>query len=162
MKVSKILLVMKSELTPIPYKYKPIGWFMVIAGVIAGALFFLVDFRIELPVIALISSFMETRFFTLFVTNIADELILTLLIAGMAIVIFSQEKSEGQIEDIERYRYLEMLKAKSLFKSLRYNTLFLLFSIFFVFGQGFLWVLLLNLISVCTIYLALYYRARRG
>jgi hypothetical protein len=153
---------MKSELTPIPNKYRPTGWFMVIAGVIAGALFFLIDLRIELPVIALISSFMETRFFTLFVTNIADELILTLLIAGLAIVIFSQERSEGQVEDIERYRYREMLKAKSLFKSLRYNTLFLIASIFFVFGQGFLWVLLLNLLSVYIIYLALYYRAKRG
>jgi hypothetical protein len=153
---------MKSELTPIPNKYRPTGWFMVIAGVIAGALFFLIDLRIELPVIALISSFIETKFFTLFVTNIADELILTLLIAGLAIVIFSQEKSVGQVEDIERYRYLEMLKAKSLFKSLRYNTLFLIVSIFFVFGQGFLWVLLLNLLSVYIIYLALYCRAKRG
>jgi len=153
---------MKSELTPIPNKYRPAGWFMLIAGIISGALFFLIDLRIELPVIALISSFLETKFFTLFVTNIADELILTLLIAGMAIVIFSQDRSEGQVEDIERYRYREMLKAKSLFKSLRYNTLFLIASIFFVFGQGFLWVLLLNLLSVYIIYLALYYRAKRG
>lgn len=152
---------MKSELTPIPYKFRPLGWFMIFAGVVAGALFFLIDFRIELPVLAVISSFMETRLFTLFVTNIADELILSLLIAGMAIVIFSRDKHEDSEVESGYSTNIEMVKATSLFKAIRINTLFLLFSIFFVFGQGFLWVLLLNLISVYVIYLILYHKKKR-
>jgi len=49
-----------------------------------------------------------------------------------------------------------------MFKALYYNTIFLFFSILFVFGQGFFWVMILNLLSVFVLYLVILAIKKRG
>jgi hypothetical protein len=86
----------------LPYKFKTPGYSLIIAGFVLTYLYFVVNIRIEIPVLAIVSSFTETKFFTVYKTNIADELIILLLIAGFCMVVFSNEKNET--DQIKRTR----------------------------------------------------------
>jgi len=137
----------------LPYKYKWIGAVLIFAG-LAGFLFFLwFDFRITLPVFAVYSSFLETKIFTTFRTNVSDELIMLLLLTGFYMVAFSKEKTESEI--------LDQIRAKAFSKAILANICLLVFSILFIFGNGFLMILLLNLISIFIFYLIFLFFLKR-
>lgn len=62
-----------------PNKFKIPGLILLIAGTVLAILYFSINLRFELPVFAVVSSFMETKLFTTFSTNFADELTMILL-----------------------------------------------------------------------------------
>jgi Zn-dependent protease with chaperone function len=68
-------------------------------------------------------------------------------------MVFSKEKQESE--------NLNALRLRSLLKAILVNTVFLLFSIIFVFGGGFVAVLVFNLVSLQLFYLVFFYFARR-
>ncbi len=142
---------MSRDLSPFPYKAKIAGWFLFTTGVILGILFAYFNLVINLPVFAIFSSFLENRYFTVFTTNFTDELVLISLIGGLFLILFSKCRKEEESDEIKTI--YETLKAKAIFKALYYNTLIQLLSIVFIFGQGFFWVLVINLISVFILYL---------
>ena len=106
-----------------------------------------------MPVFAVYSSFLETKMFVTFRTQFADELILLLLITGLALIVFSREKTETE--------ELIKLRADALVKSILINTLLLILSIVFIYGSGFIYVLVFNLFSIFIIYLVFFYLLRR-
>lgn len=106
-----------------------------------------------MPVFAVFSSFMETKMLVTFRTNFADELILLLLICGFGLIVFSKEKNETD--------NLDPLRIKALVKAIIANTVLLLFSILFVFGSGFIAVLVFNLFSVPIFYIFFFYLVER-
>lgn len=140
----------------LPYKYKIPGIMLVAGGLVLAVLYFTIRLRFELPVLALISSYMETRFFATFKTNFADETILLLLLIGLSLWVFSKEKRETA--------NLHNLRIKALVMALITDLVILLFSVLFFYGGAFVAVLVLNLVFPFVLYLVYFYilKLRRG
>jgi len=136
------------ELYCFPYKYRIIGWILLFAGMVMAVFYLFFDFRFSMPVFAIYSSFFETKYLTVFQTNFADELTLLLLIGGFFILVFTRETTNDTLQ--------ESAKSKAIFKALYYNSILLMLSILFVFGQGFIGVLVLNIFSIFVLYLIFY------
>jgi hypothetical protein len=143
--------MMRNLLLPCYYKFA--GIFLVSAGIVLAIFYIWFDFNFTLPVFAVFSSFMETKIFATFRTNFADELILLLLVAGFGLIVFSKEKHET-----EKY---DSLRLRSLFKAMLVNAVFMLFSLLFIYGAGFLAVLIFNLVSLQLFYLVFFFFARK-
>jgi hypothetical protein len=129
----------------LPFRYKIPGVILIISGFIMTILYFVVDFRFELPVFAIFSSYVETKFLTTFKTNFADELILLTLLAGFLLVSFSREKKEEE--------YFTALRHKALVLTAIINSAILLFSILFIYGGGFMGVVIMNIYTPFIIYI---------
>ena len=137
----------------LPYKCKWIGAALIFSGLVGLVFYLWFDFRLILPVFAVFSSFLETKMFTTFRTNFADELILLTLLAGFFLSAFSKEKTESEI--------LDKIRAKALSKAIFTNVAFLIFSILFIYGNGFLAILLLNLFSLFIFYMIFLFFLKR-
>lgn len=135
------------------YPWKLAGWFLTFSGSALGVLYMWFDFRFSMPVFAVYSSFLQTKMLAIFRTNFADELILLLLIIGFGLIVLSKEKIE--------YENLDSARTKALTKAIIINNIFLLFSILFVFGSGFIAILVFNLFSFSLFYLFFFYLLKR-
>ena len=129
----------------LPYKYKIPGYALLIAGAVMTYLYFVVNIRLEIPVPAIISSFAETKFFTTYKTNIADELLILLLITGFSLIVFSKEKNETV--------QLRELRISSLIRTAVTDIFIILFATLFVYGSGFMAIIIMNLFLPFIIYL---------
>jgi len=134
---------MKNFLLPFPWKFG--GICLTLTGLVLAVLYFWFDFRFTMPVFAVFSSFMETKIFATFKTNFADELIMLLLISGLGLIVFSKEKTESD--------HLNQARIQALIKAILANTIFLFLSVLFVYGTGFIGILVFNLFSVSIFYL---------
>lgn len=141
---------MKSLLLPSAWKWA--GLTLLLAGIVFSALYLFFDFNFSVPVFAVVSSFLETKTFVTFPTSFGDELCIILLLAGLALLIFSKEKNESEQLNLIRYR--------ALLKALIANTIILGFSVLFVYGTPFLGLLVINLFSFQLIYLLFFYAAK--
>ncbi len=142
---------MKDFLLPYPWKYP--GLVFILLGIVLSILYIWYDFRFTLPVFAVFSSFVETKMFAIFNTNFADELIMLLFVIGFSLVALSREKNESD--------KLDFIRAKSLVKALISNTFLLLFSVLFVYGSGFIAILVLNLFSFLVFYVCVFYYLKK-
>ena len=133
----------------LPYPWKLVGYFLTVCGTVLAVLYLWFDFRFSMPVFAVYSAFLETRMFVSFSTNFADETTMILLVTGLGLIVFSKEKSES--ENLDKIRFKAITKAFIL------NNILLLLSILFVFGSGFIAVLVFNLISFSLFYLIFFY-----
>ncbi len=137
----------------LPYKCKIPGYALLIAGAVMTYLYFVVNIRLELPVPAIISSFAETKFFTTYKTNIADELLILLLITGFSLIVFSKEKNETV--------QLRELRIRSLIRTALTDIFIILFATLFVYGSGFMAIIIMNLFLPFIIYLIFFNVAKR-
>lgn len=135
---------MKKDIFFMSYKWKIIGWILILLGTISATFLIFFDFRFTLPVFAVFSQYMETKIMATFKTNFADELTMLPLLSGFLLVTFSKEKTKNRFSLDD--------KARAIFKALLYNTLILIFSILFIYGQGFLTMLIVNLYSLFILY----------
>lgn len=142
---------MKTFLLPYPVKFA--GIILTLAGIVVGVFYLWFDFRFNMPVFAIFSSFLETKMFVTFTTNFADELTLLLLVAGLLLIVFSREKIETQ--------YLNNAREKAMTKAIITNNIFLLLSILFVYGSGFIGILVINLFSFLLFFLFFFYLLKR-
>ena len=131
-----------------PNGLKKVGWLLVGIGMAMLVAYFTLDFRVELPVFAVVSVYFDTKWFAGFQTNVADELIMVCLVAGLMLVAFSREKEESS--QLDRIRGLAMARAAL------YNGVFLLVAILFFYGQAFIAALLLNMCSWFIMYIAIF------
>ena len=128
---------------------KLIGMAMVMLGVAGLGFYLWSDFRLIVPVFAVYSSFLQTDIFSFIHTNITDELIMLIFLIGFFLLVFSKEKNERRKYPVFRYR--------SWIRSIQINSAFLLLSIVFVYGTGFIVILLVNLYSPFLIYLVIFH-----
>lgn len=133
----------------LPYYYKSIGFITVLIGFIMSILYLKFDLNYTTPVFAIVSIYLETKFFIISQSNIIDEITLLLLVFGFGLIAFSKEKNELE--------FLCDLRAKALAKATIVNTLIILFSIIFIYGGGFLGIMVINLFSVFIFYLVFFY-----
>ncbi len=137
----------------LPFKYKMPGYILIFIGMILSILFFTINFRFQIPVLVLVSSYMETRFFTIFNTNFADELIFISLLTGFSLVVFSREKNEKD--------FYNSLRLRALVKTVITNTVFMIFSVLFIFGSAFMGIIVLNIFLPFIVYLVFFNFMRR-
>ncbi|MBK9356253.1 MAG: hypothetical protein IPN08_02500 [Bacteroidales bacterium] len=131
------------------FHWKIVGFILLLAGIFLAILFFMFDFRFTIPVFAVYSAFFETKVFTIIRTNFADELTMLTLMAGLALVAFSKERKE----DAE----FNIFRIKALYKAITINTIILLASVIFIFGSGFMAVMVVNIFLTLILYLVFYY-----
>ncbi|KAF5056287.1 hypothetical protein DSECCO2_368950 [anaerobic digester metagenome] len=135
------------------YRWKLPGIILTSAGVLLAVLFSWFDFRLKIPVFAVYSAFLETKMFVVFRTNFSDELTLLTLLAGLALIAFSKEKNEQE--------EFELIRSKAIFRAAMVNTAFLFLSVLFIYGSGFMAVLVVNLFSFFVLYLLFFYSGKR-
>ena len=129
-------------------KFKIPGLILVIAGLVLAILYFSINLRFEIPVFAVVSSFMETKLFTTFSTNFADELTMILLFSGLFILAMSEEKDENE--------QVKASRQKAVKTALIINSAILAFAILFIYGSGFMAVIIANPFMPFIIYLILF------
>ncbi|MCE2963845.1 MAG: hypothetical protein ACK5UE_11660 [Chitinophagales bacterium] len=139
---------------PLRFYWKRVGVFITFFAVILNVIFFWTDFRWTIPVFAISSYFMEHKMFTSFPTNVTDEIIMLLYLIGLGFIVFSKEKLESG--------ELTAFKQKLFIKASFINTIFLVFSVLFIYGGSYIGVLVINLISQFIIYLFLFYFVHRN
>ena len=129
-------------------KFKIPGLILLITGTVLAILYFSINLRFELPVLAVVSSFMETKLFTTFSTNFADELTMILLFSGLFILAMSGEKDENE--------QVKAARQKAVKTALRINSAILAFAILFIYGSGFMAVIIANPFMPFIIYLIMF------
>jgi hypothetical protein len=91
--------------------------------------------------------------FTTFSTNFADDLILLPLLCGLGLIVFTKEWIESEQMDLFRIKAVAIAFNK--------NFIFLIFSVLFIFGSGFIGALVLNLFSFPIFYLIIFNYLKR-
>jgi hypothetical protein len=137
----------------LPYYFKLIGIFLLVTGIALAIFYIWFDFRFTIPVFAVYSVFLETKIFETFRTNFADELTLLFLICGLGMIVFSRQKTE--------FAGLDLIRFKALSLAVITNTVFLLLSVIFVYGSGFMGILVINVISLFVFYLTFFFFIKR-
>lgn len=138
----------------LPYKLKIYGWISVFAATTLTFLYFYYGIKISMPVFAVYSSYLETKLFAFFITNFTEELILLLYIAGFSLIVFSKEKNESG--------FLKLVRIKALTNMIKTVVIWWLFTVLFIFGNGFMVVLILNLVLPFIIYIFFFYRIKNS
>ena len=137
----------------LPYYFKIFGIVLLLAGIAMAIFYIWFDFRFTIPVFAVYSVFFETKIFEVFRTNFADELTLLVLICGLGLIVFSKQKNE--------FAGLDFIRFKALSLAVIANTVFLLLSVIFVYGSGFMGILVINVISLFVFYLIIFLLIKR-
>jgi len=118
------------NLSIFPYKVKYIGLILMVLSVPLAYLYFWGGkpeiFNIK--IFALVTTYLETKYFVVSQTNILDELAAIFLLAGIGLVSFSKEQNE-------KYNY-NFLRIKALINSLFFTILLWLSSFLLVYGMA--------------------------
>lgn len=138
----------------IPYRFKFLG----IAFFLGGLVLMIVDhfhkMKITLPVFALHSSYIQTKYLTVFPTNVFEEITMLSILAGLWLVVFSKEKKE--------LNGFKSIRISAWQWAIGINCVFLAVSILGIYGRGFIAVLIVNMYSVFILYYILFaYKKRR-
>jgi hypothetical protein len=94
------------------------------------------------------SSFIETKYFTFITNNFGEEVPGLLLLTGLFFIAFAQEKEEKEEYNI--------LRLRSFLLAIYLNTFLLILSILFVFGFGFINILVINIYFLLILYIILF------
>lgn len=133
-----------------PNRFKKIGWFLFVPGVILGLLFLIfepdIDFlNIKVLSIAEKSIFSDAKYFSISENNVLDEIASILLIVGAIFIAFSKEKIEDE--------FIAKIRLESLVWATYINYAILLIAIIFIYDLTFLWVLVFNMFTLLFFFL---------
>lgn len=135
----------------LPYKYRFVGYAFLLIGLAIVYVRFYLGIKpgfLTLPVFAIYSSFLETKTFQFITNNIAEEISSVFILAGLILIGFSEIKSENENTNLIRF--------KSLIYSVYLNTFLLFLTTIFVYGFGFITVLIINMISQIALYIIIF------
>jgi hypothetical protein len=92
-----------------PNRARWVGISLFLAGLVSGYLYFLGSRPafFQVPVFAIVSSYMENRFLVIAQTNILDELFAIFCLAGIFLIVFSREANEHDGDDLIRASALQ-------------------------------------------------------
>ncbi|TVR19599.1 MAG: hypothetical protein EA391_00305 [Balneolaceae bacterium] len=95
----------------LPYRFRYAGFVLIVIGFFATYLYFWGGRPrfFEIPVLAVVTSYLETRWFVVAQTNALDELAFLSYLFGLLFIGFSREKNEDSI--------ITALRARSIFYS---------------------------------------------
>lgn len=135
----------------ISHKYKLLGWFLFITGIVFGVVMLINDFdyfNLEVPVFPLIGEtgiFSKNPSLQWSFNNVSDEIVAIILIIGGIIVAFSKTKDEDE--------YISKIRMESLIWATYVNYFILVLAILFVYDLSFFTVLILNMFTVLLFFI---------
>lgn len=132
-------------------KFKKIGWFILIPSFFLGIFLLLTNgelIQLNVKVLAIFSDhlFEAKKYFKIIETNIIPTLTGVCFILGALLVAFSKEKNEDE--------FISNLRLTSLLWSVLINYFLLIFAFLFVYGIGFLNIMVYNIFTVLLIFIA--------
>ncbi len=130
-----------------PYKARIIGALLILPGLFFGYLYFFGSRPtfFETKVFAIVTTYMENRFFVIAKTNLLDELFSIFCISGLTLLVFSREKREKDGYDL--------IRAKALIKAVYIALGIWLCSFLLIFG----WAIFVVSTLLFIIFLITYY-----
>lgn len=135
-----------------PKYFRWIGGVLAFLGALLTYLRFILHFDpkiLECKVFAIYSAYFKTRYFAVIENNITEELCGVLLLSGLFLIAFSKGK-------IEKPAYME-IRFRALAWSIIASTVIVLLSFIFIYGTGFIGVLVLNIFLPLIIYNVLFF-----
>jgi hypothetical protein len=134
----------------LPNKLRIFGWVILLFGIILGVSRFYFGVKPEflnIKVFAVYSKYFETNYFKVIENHVSEELTALLMLVGLFIISFTKEKIEN--DSVSAIRY------KSLIFTFYINTVLIALSFLFVYGFGFINILVINVFSPFIIYIIL-------
>ena len=135
----------------LPRGLRPLGIVFALCGIaflIARFYFGIKPDVLEVKVFAVYSAYLDTKYFAVIKNQIAEEIGGALLLCGLFMVAFAKEKDEN-------YR-VSTIRLNSFLISTYCNALFLLLAILFIFGLGFVFVMMINLGFWLVVYIIVF------
>ncbi len=139
-----------------PYRFKIIGWILFVPSSLLGL--YIVDNGhppnlFQTRVISLLhESFIDTSgdtvyslFFKVVENNILDEILLILAIIGALFIAFSKEKNEDEL--------INKIRLDSLVWATYTNYIVLIISTMFVYEITYLWVMIINMLTILIFFI---------
>lgn len=134
----------------VPNNIRIYGWVILLFGLILGVIRFYFGVKPEflnIKVFAVYSKYFETNYFKVIENHVSEELTALLILVGLFVISFTKEKIEN--ESVSAIRY------KSFILTFYINTLIIVLSFLFVYGFGFINILVINVFSPFIIYIIL-------
>ncbi len=135
----------------LPYRFKFIGYGLFLAGIISGYLVlehhYMPDF-LDVPVFAVHSQYVKKTVMGMSQTNLMDDFALLFTLTGLLLVMFSKNRNETP--------EVMGLRVKAIFYAVLANSFFIIISILFIFGIGFVKIAFLQLFTLPAIYLVIF------
>ncbi len=131
----------------LPVRFRLLGFILIGIGLVLGFLRFNIGFKPEFlhqRVFAFFSLYLEPFYFKIIENQLLEEIAGLLLLFGLFFIAFSKEKEE----DI-RINYLRL---KSFFISTYLDFLFLVASMFFTYGLGFIYMMIIHSFLFLVVY----------
>lgn len=131
-----------------PYKYKLIGWIMLVPSAILGLFIVLADYQfpfLELNVFSLTTQTFSGDHSHWFKNNITDEVVAILFTIGALLAGFSKQQNEDE--------YIAVIRLESLVWATYINYAILILSMLFVFDAGFFTVMIFNMFTILIIFI---------
>ena len=135
----------------LPNKLRIYGWVILLFGIILCVSRFYFGVKPEflnIKVFAVYSKYFETNYFKVIENHVSEELTALLILVGLFIISFTKEKIEN--DSVSAIRY------KSLIFTFYINTVLISLSFLFVYGFGFINILVINVFSPFIIYIILF------
>lgn len=150
---------MKIRFYLMPNGLRSLGIIFSISGILLAVARYYFNYKpdfLNLKVFALYSFYIETKTFTLISNQMIEEIAGILLLIGLFLVAFTREKEESES--------LDALRLKAFLLTAYLNLIYLLCSILFFYGFGFVGALVVFMVGWLAIYLVafryLLYRSR--
>jgi len=133
-----------------PHKYKKIGWIILLPAAVMA--FIVVNYDLEPEVLDMnvpaifVDEIMGDKFlFGMTENNVLNEIIGVVLILSFLMVAFSKEKQEDEL--------IAKIRLESLVWATYVNYAVLLFSMIFIYGMSFLWVMIFNMFTILLFFI---------
>jgi hypothetical protein len=129
------------------HRFKIAGYLLSVSGIVLAITRYYFEVKLgffNTKVFALSSSYLETNYFTVIDNHISEEVAAVLILVGLFLLAFSKERVE--------HDKLSHLRFKSFLISFYTHTGLLICSVIFIYGFGFLKILVLNLFAPLVFY----------
>jgi hypothetical protein len=135
----------------LPNGFKKIGWFLLVPSAVLGFIIMLSDLEQRLSLKTKVFALYNGEFlssekqFGIINTDITNTLVGVIFIRGALMIGFSKEKKEDE--------FIANLRLSSLLWAVWVNYILLLLSFIFIYGTGFLSVMIYNMFTVMIIFI---------
>ncbi len=135
----------------LPNRFKLIGWILLVPSALLGFLLMLSDLESKLQIKSKVFALYNDEIlgqeghFGIISTDITNTLVGVVFILGAMMVGFSKEKQEDE--------YIANLRLSSLMWAVWVNYVLLFLSFIFIYGMGFLHVMIYNMFTVLIIFI---------
>jgi hypothetical protein len=132
------------------YKYKKIGWLILVPSAILGLVSLLVSYEpsflnFNIPAIFISELFGDMKLFGMVNNNILNDIVGVLIIISSLLVAFYKEKSEDE--------YISKIRLESLVWAVYVNYGILLISFLIIYDSSFLWVMMFNMFTILIFFI---------